>query len=339
MIRSVQPTSSLPYGVGDLVQSIEHYATKPARVRCYVRGCEELLEVPTRYQRGQVCRWHGIRCHYSGGKPTFAYEDARRNLIVSADLFRRRVIGHPFKYESHRFGLEKSEDAVTWNVFKSLQEAGHLHHIARSITGDDSGYEPILYLWGLCLTEDDFEPWNLLIKARERFESKLPVKRPLTEPDIALFLPGRYLILIEAKFTSSNTAYERGPRRNASSLTVDELCETYYDPECRLLDYHAASESRRIYYQLWRNMIFAEWMAREDHCQTRAFHVNLVRQGRDEESAREFGRMVKADYGDRFRQLTWEWLYRFVANLPGLSDMRTYLRRKTANLRPAFQIA
>jgi hypothetical protein len=280
-----------------------------------------------------------VKEHYGGRKPTYAYADALRNLIVAADLFERRVMGHPFKFESHRFGLEKSEDALTWNVFRSLQEAGRLRRITQWITGDDSGCEPFLYLWGLCSTEDDFEPWELLIKARERFESKLPVKRPLTEPDIAIFLPGRYLILIEAKFTSGNTAYERGPRRDASSLTLDELCEIYYDPESRLLNYQEATASRRIFYQLWRNMVFAEWMAREDHPQTKAFHVNLVRQGQDEEIAQEFSRLIKPNYADRFRQVTWEDLYRQTKDRPELQRLHRYLETKTAGLRPAFQLA
>ena len=67
--------------------------------------------------------------------------------------------------------------------------------------------EPFLYLWGICLTEDAFDPMELLIAARKRFESNLPVERPYTEPDIMIHLPGRYLILIEAKFTSPNTTY------------------------------------------------------------------------------------------------------------------------------------
>ena len=99
---------------------------------------------------------------------------------------------------------------------------------------------------------------------------------PLTEPDIALWLPGRYLILIEAKFTSPNTHYKRGPRSNSSSLTLDELLEIYQSPELQTLDYVAAQRSNRVHYQLWRNMIFAEWMAKLDHPNTEAFHVNLV---------------------------------------------------------------
>ena len=137
-------------------------------------------------------------------------------------------------------GAERSEDMLTWNVFRSLQEAGCLGKLARAITGDTSSVEPFLFLWGICLTDDDFNPWDLLIAARKRFEPNLPVVRPLTEPDIGIMLPGRYLILIEAKFTSPNTIYQRGPRKNSQSLTLDELLGIYHDPNLRILDHARA---------------------------------------------------------------------------------------------------
>src|SRR5208282_1292283 len=79
-------------------------------------------------------------------------------------------------------------------------------------------------------------PWDLLIAARQRFEANLPVNRPWTEPDIALYLPGRYLILIEAKFTSPNPAYENGPQKDPKSLTKDELLDIYQDSALTILD-------------------------------------------------------------------------------------------------------
>src|SRR5262249_19922129 len=146
----------------------------PLRVRCFIRDCTEMLRPPARGFRGDTCKLHKIRCHLSGTNPTYTYSQAKRNIIASPDLFTHRLIGHPFKFETHRFGYEKSEDALTWNVFRSFQEAGCLHLIAQLITGMDIAEEPNLYLWGICLTHNSFEPWDLLIRARQRFESVLP---------------------------------------------------------------------------------------------------------------------------------------------------------------------
>ena len=342
MLSDTTPSHSfrdLPYGINDLDPEAVVSSGQPKRVQCYVRGCQRVLRTPRRGFKGEPCPDHGIRCHHSSAGATYSYVDVRRNIIASRNTFATRIVGHEFKYESHRFGLEKSEDTVSWNVFRSFQEAGELSRIGALITGIPSEVEPALYLWGICCSDDEFSPWHLLVAARQRFESHLPVERPLTEPDIALHLPGKYLILIEAKFTSPNTCYERGPRRGNSSLTLDELLEIYSDPSLRLLNMQAAERTNRIYYQLWRNTIFAEYMSGLDHPDTKAYHVNLVRGGYDRNSAQEFHRLISPGCEDRFQQCTWEELYRLCGGTHRLDRLQLYLRTKTAGLRPAFKLS
>ena len=329
---------AMPYGMKDLDSRVICVSHSPRRVRCFVRGCRHILQTPTRYEKGEACPEHGIRCHFSYSGATYSYADVRGNIIASPDLLATRIVHHPFKYESHRLGLERSEDALSWNVFRSLQEAGCLGKFARAITGDACTVEPFLYLWGICLSEDAFDPMGLLIAARKRFESALPVERPYTEPDIMVHLPGRYLILIEAKFTSPNMTYARGARKDAQSLTLNELLEIYHDPRLQILDYDQARRALQVHYQLWRNMTFSEWMAREDHPKTKAFHVNLVREGFEKASAAEFHRLVNPDFNDRFRRLTWESIYRFFLDDPTLATMCRYLETKTAGLVRALNI-
>jgi len=328
----------LPFGTHDLDPQVVVLGSCPRRVRCYVRGCQQVLRTPTRDDGGEVCPEHGIRCHYSSYGATYGYADVRGNAIVSPDLLATRIVGHPFKFESDRLGLERSEDMLSWNVFRSLQEAGCLGMIGRLITGDTTPAEPLLLMWGILLSDDALRPWDLLIAARNRFESALPVQRPFTEPDIALWLPGRYLILIEAKFTSVNMYYERGLRKDTQSLTLDELLEIYHDPNLRILDHDTARKQSRVYYQLWRNTVFAEWMAREDHPATKAYHVNLVREGYEEASAAEFHGLVRPEFTDRFQRITWEQIYLMLANNGRLSRLCRYLETKTAGLVRAFNL-
>ena len=329
----------LPFGTPDLDPSVK-WANE--RVTCYVRGCRQQLRPPTRTFAGDVCPTHGIRCH--GAKthtPTYSYRDVRRNVIIDPELLATRVVGHPFKFESHRLGLENSEDALTWNVFRSLQRANLLKHVGELVTGIRTDAEPDLYLWGLKLTDDAVAPWDLLVAARERFESNLPVDRPLTEPDIALHLPGRYLVLIEAKFTSPNPSYAAGPRKDARSLTKDELLRIYHDPGLAILDRPRAVEAYRVHYQLWRNTVFAEWMAKLDDRRTQAFHANLTRTGEEIVSCAEFRSLLNPDATDRFVHIAWEDLHRLTSR--GLHDpvaarLDRYLRTKTTRLRPAFRV-
>src|SRR4051794_33963516 len=151
----------LPFGVADLDPKVHVEAGPPKRIRCFVRGCRHWLLPPSRREAGEACPDHGIRSHSSG---TYSYADVRHNLILDADTFAKRVIGPPFKYESSRFGQENSEDAITWNVFRTLQKTGCLHRVANQITGVALSDEPQLFLWGLALTGDSFEPWPLLIE-------------------------------------------------------------------------------------------------------------------------------------------------------------------------------
>lgn len=335
----MSPARPLPYGIRDLETEVQIAPGPPLRVKCYVEGCTQFLQPPGRGRRGEVCPHHGIRCHYSGGGRTYSYVDARRNVIIDDSLFAERVVGNAGKYESHRLGQEKSEDALTWNVFRSLQAAGLLQQYARRITGLDIPQEPVLYLWGLCSTDDTFAPWDLLQKARVRFESQLPVRRPPTEPDIALHLPGRYLLLIEAKFTSPNPAYANGPRGDAASLTKDELLRIYQDPALQILDGDRARHADQVHHQLWRNTVFAEWMALADEPTTQAYHANLTRSGFEVSSCEQFRKLLSPKHADRFSHLAWEEVYPFcMTEQPVLARLRQYLATKTAGLVRAFRI-
>lgn len=331
--------SPLPYGVFDLDPTIVTDRGPPLRVKCYVKDCEEMLRPPTRGLPGDTCPRHGIRCHFSGTNATYTYADATRNIIVSPWLFANKLRRNPHKFESHRFGYEKSEDAVSWNVFRSFQEARILYLIAQWITGTDVAAEPYLFLWGLSMWDDRLEPWDLLIGARQRFENRLPVSRPATEPDIALYLPGQYLILIEAKFTSENTFYAAGPRRNGASLTKEELVDIYKDPRLKIIDVDKARDTDIIFYQLYRNTMFAEYMALLDGKGTKAFHASLVRAGYEHASTEHFRQLIRPEYGDRFARITWEQLH-VLAGLRWrkLARLMEYMATKTAGLVPAFQL-
>jgi len=325
----------MPYGLLDLAPGITTERGPPLRIRCVVRDCPHLLIPPTRTTAGQACPVHGIRVHTSG---TFSFKDPTRNFIVDPELV-RRIIAHPGKFESHRLGLEKSEDAATLNVFRSFQEAGCLNEIARLITGLDVEDEPELFLWGINLGDDALPVWSLLTAARKRFESRLPVKRPATEPDIGLFLDGHYLALIEAKLTSPNTFYARGPRKDAQSLTLEELLAIYSDPVCRILDLDKAVASEAVAYQFWRNVIFSEWMSHHALPGTKPFFANLVRAGYELDSFEHFHQLVRPEFADRVTRIRWEDLF-ILASLHSnrLLRLREFMITKTVNLQPAFCI-
>jgi hypothetical protein len=305
-------------------------------VRCFVHGCQHMVRPPTRGYRGQVCPVHKIRCHRSG---TYSYLDVRRNTVVARDLLATKIVGHPEKFESHRLSLEKSEDCLSFTVFRSFQEARMLNYLARFITGRAEEEEPRLFLWGIEM-DDSLHTWDLLTAARNRFERSLPVQRPLTEPDIALYLPSRYVLLVEAKFTSPNTCYLEGPRRDAQSLTKDELVSIYSDPALTMLDLDTAKAAERVFYQLWRNVTFSEWMAQAARDGSTPYFCNLTRRGYECDTFSEFRGMVRPEFAGQVSHIYWEDLFT-LAGLAGgrLTDLQQYMLNKSANLLPAFDFA
>jgi hypothetical protein len=324
----------LPFGIFDLDDAIRIDNATPPRIRCFVRGCDHFLRPPSRGDRGEVCPVHRIRCHRSG---TFSYADPCHNAILARELLATKIIGSPHKFESHRLGLEKSEDMATFNLYRSFQEAGHLNYIARLITGLAVEEEPRLYLWGLDLTDDSCRPWDLLQAARERFERKLPVRRPLTEPDAAMLLEGHYLILNEVKLCSPNPVYGDGPRRDSQSLTKAELLNIYSDLACPMMDMEKARAADAVAYQLVRNLQFASWMAAHAVPGTKGFFANLVRRGYELETFQQFTELVRPAFRGRVTQIHWEDMF-VLAGLAGgkLLRLQEYLLTKTVNLQPAF---
>jgi hypothetical protein len=321
----------IPYGIFELHPQLVTDPGPPFRVRCCVRGCNRFLIPPSRTYPGEVCREHGIRTHRSA---TYSYVRPERNIITARDVA-IRIANHPFKWEC-RFQLEKSEDAAVFNLLRSFMEAGCLNYLGRYITGLNTEKEPRLFLWGI-EQDEELTPFDLLIAGRERFERRLPVERPMTEPDAMLYLPGRYLALIEAKLTSPNPVYTDGPRRDSQSLTKEELIGIYDDPLCLMIDIEKARRAEAIAYQMFRNVQFASWMAHHATPGTRPYFANLTRRGYENDSFNAFTQLVRPEFLGQVTHIFWEDLW-VIAGLAGgrLCLLQEYLMRKTSNLLPAF---
>jgi hypothetical protein len=76
------------------------------------------------------------------------------NVIVGQDLIQAALDGDWGKAETHRFGHENSEAALTFKFFRSLQEAGCLARVAEVVTCGSVAEEPELFLWGRRIRRD-----------------------------------------------------------------------------------------------------------------------------------------------------------------------------------------
>lgn len=317
---------------------------------CPVSSCAApLKKVRWRGVERPYCPVHRIRIHAR----TFVYYNvpdapskrnpALRNILFEGDYFEKHILGNKAKAETHRICHENSEDALTWNVFSRLASGGLLPMLLSTLTHLDVKNEPELYLWGLRVRLDDPSPpllFHPLKSARCIFEKG--IARFLTEPDIMLYVPGQLLLLVEAKFNSGNT--------NASASTTDDI--TGKKPKSRegIIQRYAStalprgallapSSSGPFYSQLYRNLVFAIYMANK--LDVRWGLVNIVCKGHFHQRQRKvefrdptqfIHALLPEKSRDQFLFYSWEQLYAdHVAKVTELKDLAEYMYSKSAN--------
>jgi hypothetical protein len=156
-----------------------------------------------------------------------------------------------------------------------------------------------------------------------------------TEPDIMLRVPGQAIVLIEAKFGSSNPRLATKRSRFGS---ITEFLDRYKcikgaaDPLNR--KWISAQKDDDVLEQLCRNAVFAHWLASEGE---QPVVINLVRR-----KAANDGQLFLehlSGNGVQFHVRHWEDLYD-VSTIrgPDAFVLRSYLENKTLNLAPAFNL-
>lgn len=299
------------------------------------------------------CPVHGIRLHSN----TFVYwngthrkSEARlRNFRIRPDLARAIALGSVEKAESHRLGYEMSEDALSWNVFVGLAEAGKLRQAAQFLTAREVRTDPDLYLWGELVDVKGVKRarFGALDVVRARLEHD--VRKFKTEPDVMLVVEGQLVVCIEAKFSSGNPlAYEGVVEAGQKPTDREGLLHRYFD--------RSRAETQRsidrdgmvgvLHSQLFRNVVFASDMA--NGCEWHV--VNLVsttqwKYGKDSgrysftNPESEVQSYLRQDRKQCFTFRAWEDLYKTVIHdVPDLAQLDAYVRSKSARYRPAFEL-
>jgi hypothetical protein len=261
--------------------------------------------------------------------PTYILSDPRHNFIAGANLIEEILNGASGKAETFRLGHENSEDALTWNVFRSLQEAGFLHALTPLLCDCREPVEPTLYLWGRRVDGSEIGPFEELAAARQGFE---PTHRQQTEPDVVLRLPGWGWVFVEAKFGSPVTTARKAEKMEA-------WLRRYADRASGLIDLDGIADvglpPNKFPEQLLRNAVFASWVARRTGEEA---HVVLLAREREMTPVEEwFDRCVAEDAGVTLSRLSWEEIYQALSDHEALGMLRAYLEGKSYGLRRAFK--
>lgn len=320
---------------------------------CPVKGCTTPLDrVPYRKTHLPFCGTHGLRLHAN----TFVYfngvtsplDGRLRNFVIQRDAAVRIALAQGKKVESHRLGYEMSEDALSWNVFVGLAEAGKLRQAVYVLTGKEVRREPKLYLWGqlIDLATGALSAYAPLTEVRHRLERD--IRQFKTEPDIMLISEGELTVCIEAKFGSGNPiAHDKEIKPGEKPVRPGELIERYYEkagPQTKQ-SIVVPDIKGTFHSQLFRNVIFASEMAGG----TQWHVVNLVstsQLGEDPKSlaysykdpTKQVRAYLRPGLEDNFTYRSWEGLYRDLVHTDAdLSSVRRYMKSKSAHFAQAFR--
>lgn len=213
------------------------------------------------------------------------------------ELFGRNtsVAGMPY------IASENSEDALSWNLFRSLEKAGRLDIVASLLRLDDT-FQPLYWY-------RSYNGQSALTTITEALRRVEPWAGFKTETDIIL-KGRRHLVMVESKLGRPGASVRAWERAAKSPLPVT------YRPFLQqlLTDVSLWEETMRRFYQLLRHLVLAmELCARgawplEPHLLVIVNALNANRNGKPHEQEfahfRESIRLRK----DRTHLLTWQTL-------------------------------
>jgi hypothetical protein len=190
------------------------------------------------------------------------YDDWRHNIVVDPDApppawkAGRDTFGANTSVPgASRVASENSEDALSWNLFRTLEKTGHLDVVTRPLGLDDAFQ--VLYWYhpwdsDQALPEikpalDRVEPWG---RHGGRFQ---------TETDVIL-KGQRYLVMVESKLGKPGTQVRAWERSSSGRIPP-----TYEEPLREILkEMENWEETMRRFYQLLRQLILARELCKAD---------------------------------------------------------------------------
>ncbi len=287
-------------------------------VECPVKGCSEEVEM----QRNSFKREDRFKCpkHNIYISPTtFEYQSELDNLLwkdkADLDLFDRTK---GVKRES-RIARERSEDAVTWNVFRFLERNDLVGITLSPIVGVTLESSEVIY-WSYSPRENS--SWSELNEARKEFGEE--IKRS-SEPDI-IIKTNNALLFIEAKLTSGS---ETVPSDTSDSKRYEIGGNNWFSKVFKSSYRTVAVTDKK--YELLRFWLLGTWMAKQQDLNF--YHVNLVLSVRDKSIETIFKRHICENQRMKFARITWEDIYQQILNSDLLGrdkdKMIKYFRNKT----------
>jgi len=300
------------FGIEELKDRIEITNTT---VECPVKGCD----VKVRRQRVVFKREEKFKCQKHNiyiSPSTFVYFNELDNVLWQEkddiNLFKRiknvkRVTG---------IAHEKSEDAITWNVFRFLDKYNLLESILSSITGYNIN-ELELIFWSYSQFRQ--YAWDPLLNARIEFGESNNIKNAInegSEPDL-IVKSDKALFFVEAKLTSDNKtpSDKEGIEDKIKNPKKYTTGGNSWFEKVFISDYKTIIHEQK--YELMRFWLIGSWIAH--NLDLDFYLVNLVLSEREKDIETVFNKHIRNNERRKFIRITWEDIYKRVLN----SDIST----------------
>lgn len=261
--------------------------------------------------------------------------DFRSRIIVDADspilafkANRDRYTrpGQPAHAGLPYLGSQNSEDALTWNVFRSLQKARRLELICHEL---GVGLPRGLLLWTLAPEVDEVnaELQHTAGQVIREFDGILPGQ--MTEPDV-IILGTEGVAVIECKLSEP----EKPPSYlwEGSIDSVGKRLSIYRQAEPALLRRDLADTQVAIIYQLVRMAFYAIQLGKRFSCtpvivslvNERNWHLRIRRLGKSAAELWELFQHAVETPNLRKENTSWQWVRNLIAGYP-LTELSRYL--------------
>jgi len=266
-------------------------------VECPVKDCSNKVQRQRKVFRKEPqfkCPTHNIYISPS----TFEYETEYGNLLWTDELDKKYLEEIKTVKRESRIARENSEDAVSFNVFRYLQNNNLLDLFLSNISKVKVANSELI-LWSY--SEKEKGTFSLLNAARTEFGEAI---NRGSEPDI-IIQTDKVLFFIEAKVLAFNETKPSAAENTKKYLTGGN---NWFDKVFRNNYSSIAIEQEK--YELLRFWLLGSWMAQK--IGLRFSLVSLVLGHRELEIEETFDKMIVEDEEKQFDRITWEDIYQFI---------------------------
>lgn len=247
---------------------------------------------------------------FSNGKsPTWIFAEPSDNVPLEVragltDALAESVNERGRKIKLFQFGFETSEDAVTWTVFRYLQQSGRLRaQLAASgnIVAARAQAEPAMLFWGSPVPAVDAMSRQVRSRLLEILQGLGEERLSYSEPDVLLDFNEAGMVAIEAKYRSEN---DRKAEHHTGWKTYLNR-EAFRDP---------VEAKKTGLYELARNWRIA-WELSGGR-PTSLVNLGASRLASDKDVLERFHAALATGPDRQFQSMTWTQLLGDVSDLP-----------------------